>query len=480
MKTSNSSTERKVLHLMLNNENAIEQCLMHNLTGDDFSTERNRMIFTKIIDVYLAQSIAVGDDLDIIIDVIDYDDVEDRKETILALNKLQKLKLPSGKAVNIKYLATYIKELKDLCIVRKIVRNTQELTRVLNSEDGSAEQLLEVVGNYEEISYNDSSLVRMNPSEALRSTISELVEESDTESAVKFYIEPLDEIAKILRGYLTYIMGAPGVGKSAVLLSLAEKMARNNVKVLYVTMEMSVQDCVKRIIGMRENIPSQRFINPKLLKVSDWEKIGKYLDGDTYNIDNVFWVSKPDLSIPELEQEIIRHVKMYDIDIVMGDYYQLLKIKEDANLPESVEIPRVSNSLKTLSGNLYINPYGKMKKIFMLWLSQVTKEVERRDDKHPYMNDMYYGGAKDARLVVSLYRDEYYNPDETPKPNVMEFGIVKQNNGIMNEWVDAHFDGNTYILRDLTEDEMDEIDSNVEDYNSRTADEEEYEYEEED
>ena len=49
----------------------------------------------------------------------------------------------------------------------------------------------------------------------------------------------------------------------------------------------------------------------------------------------------------------------------------------------------------------------------------------------------------------------------------------------MNTWVDTHFDGNTYKLRDLTEEEIDEIDSNVEDYNSSER-EEEYEYEEED
>ena len=319
----------------------------------------------------------------------------------------------------------------------------------------------------------------MNPNEALRSTISELVEESDTEVTVKFYLEELDNIAKILRGYLTYIEGRPGIGKSAVLLNMAEKMASNNVKVLYITMEMSVEDCVKRIIGIREGIPSQRFTNPKLLKTADWEKIGKYLDYESFNIDNIYWIAKPDLSISELEQEITRHVKMHDIDIVMGDYYQLLKFKPDANLPEGVEIPRVSNALKTLSGNLYINPYGKLKKIFMVWLAQCKGEVERREDKHPYMNDMYYGGEKDARLVVGLYRDEYYNPDETPKPNVMEFGVVKQNNGIMNTWVDTHFDGNTYQLRDLTEDEIDEIESNVDDYSSECNDEE-YEYEEED
>jgi replicative DNA helicase len=461
MKTYNSQTERKVLNLLLNHEGAIEIALSMNLLEEDFSIERHKLFYATIVDIYVEQTIAVGDDLDIIISKIDYEDDDDKKQSVLNLNKLQRLKLASGKPINIKYLQAYIKELKDLSLVRKVIRCTQNITKCLNTNGSTVEELMEAVNSFEEEIVSDNTVVRMDMSQAINETVKEIVDDAEDDNNVRFYIEELDEKAKILKGYLTYIIGAPGIGKSAVTLNLANNMSDNGVKVGYFTLEMNVPDCVKRIISIREGIYSQRMLNPKLLKSNDWKLIEKVLDeGNGLKTNNIFWVGKPDLSVYELRSEISRLVKIHDIDVVIIDYYQLLKMDSDSTLPESIEIPRVSNALKTIAGSYFVNPHGKLKKIFVIALAQVVKEVERREDKRPTMNDIYYGGAKDSRLVVSLYRDEYYYPEDTTKPNVIEFGIVKQNNGIMNEWVDAHFDVSTYEIRDLSEDEKSIIEEN--------------------
>ena len=87
----------------------------------------------------------------------------------------------------------------------------------------------------------------------------------------------------------------------------------------------------------------------------------------------------------------------------------------------------------------------------MKYLEDVSEE---KDDFTMY--DLYFGGYKDARLVLGLYREEYYKPN-TPFQNLLEVGILKQNNGITNEWFDCFYEKETYKIRELSKDEKTEL-----------------------
>jgi replicative DNA helicase len=472
MKTYDQNTERKILNLMLYNESAIELVLSIGLNTEDFAIERNQNFFNKMVDIYIEQAVAVGSDLDIIINRMEYDDEEDKKQCILSLTKLSKMKVGDGDEVPMKLLPAYVKELKDLALVRRVVRGVQGITRCLNNENSKVEDLTSSVEQLNNVMLENDGVVRMNMKDAVNETVKELMDEAESDEKVKFYIDELDEKAKILKGYLTYIAGSAGIGKSAEGLNLAFNITEHKGNVLYATNEMNIPDCVKKMIAMKEGINSQRLLNPKLLKAKDWKTIEQMLEDGELPSYNIYWSSKASMTVKELKSEIVRNVKLHDIDTVIIDYYQLLKLEKDSTLPESVEIPRVSNALKVMASEAYINPDGKLKKISIIALSQLVKTVEYRENKRPTMDDLYYGGAKDARLVIGLYRDEYYNPDTTTKPNIMEFGILKQNNGIMNEWVDTFFDYNTFKIRPLTEDEKELIAENTEDEDDEEEEEE--------
>ena len=64
-------------------------------------------------------------------------------------------------------------------------------------------------------------------------------------------------------------------------------------------------------------------------------------------------------------------------------------------------------------------------------LSQLNRDVDRRPDHKPVLADLRESGSieQDADVVMFLYRDEYYNPDTTEKPNTCELIIAKQRNG---------------------------------------------------
>ena len=110
----------------------------------------------------------------------------------------------------------------------------------------------------------------------------------------------------------------------------------------------------------------------------------------------------------------------HNIQLIIVDYLQLIK---GSARPESrqQEISAVSQSLKALAKELDVP---------VVAVSQLSREVEKREDHRPRLSDLRESGAieQDADLVALLYRDDYYDPD-SEKKGLAEINIAKQRNG---------------------------------------------------
>jgi hypothetical protein len=106
---------------------------------------------------------------------------------------------------------------------------------------------------------------------------------------------------------------------------------------------------------------------------------------------------------------------------VIIDYLQLMTSGTTVD-SRVQEVSQISRSLKVLARDLEIP---------IIALSQLSRAVEQRHDKRPILSDLRESGSieQDADLVMFVYRDEYYNPEETDSAGIAEVILAKHRNG---------------------------------------------------
>jgi replicative DNA helicase len=110
-----------------------------------------------------------------------------------------------------------------------------------------------------------------------------------------------------------------------------------------------------------------------------------------------------------------------ELGLVIIDYLQLMTSGTSAE-NRVQEVSQISRALKVLARDLDVP---------IIALSQLSRAVEQRHDKRPILSDLRESGSieQDADLVMFVYRDEYYNPEETDSAGIAEVILAKHRNG---------------------------------------------------
>lgn len=467
VKQSDVKSENKLLSLMFDSEDVIDIIIDNGITDNIFTYPLNKDIFNGVVDIYRdveCGGIAIGDDINILSEYLKSGDTDVDRELLLQINKIRNAKA-DRRHVNI-----YLKTLNNLFKIRSIIQANRNITNYIkDNDDVNADELINIYDeSYQMVSSSILGKVQsVSTKEAVNSTIKEIIDDSTKETLVKFNLSGVDEYGVIPEGYLTYIVGDTGLGKTTLSANLISSCADNGLKILYINLETKTSDCIKKLISSRcslnnNRIKYTRLINPTLLTDTDWDILEDIAVNDRLAEMGIYWIHNSSMTDRDLYREIVRHVRMYDIDVVVGDYYQLLLKEGYEDAAEGVAIPKVSKSLMEMAGKRYVNSKGVGKFLTHIWLAQANKEIIYRQEKRPQKEDIYFGGQRDARLILGIYRDEYYN-QETKKPNVFEIGILKQNNGIANVWFDYMFEAQYQTIREMTDEEKEILEENQSD-----------------
>ena len=227
---------------------------------------------------------------------------------------------------------------------------------------------------------------------------------------------------------LIIIAARPGMGKTALTLSMARNIAvTKETPVAFFSLEMSSVQLITRLISAETGLSSEKLRTGKLadhewkqlnVKVGDLEKAPLFID-DT-----------PALSIFDLRAKARRLASQHGIKLIIVDYLQLMTAGSNSKAGNrEQEISSISRNLKALAKELDIP---------VIALSQLSRAVETRGGtKRPQLSDLRESGAieQDADIVSFIYRPEYYGIEEwddeehTSSVAQAEFIVAKHRNG---------------------------------------------------
>ena len=217
---------------------------------------------------------------------------------------------------------------------------------------------------------------------------------------------------------LVLLAARPSMGKTAFVLNIAEHIAvKNKITTAIFSLEMSKTQLVNRILSMNSRVDAQ-VLRTGNLEDSDWANLmesARIIGESGLIIDDT-----PGISITELRSKCRKFKLEQNLGLVIIDYLQLMSASGRSESRQQ-EISEISRSLKALAREINCP---------VVALSQLSRAVEKRDDKRPMLSDLRESGAieQDADVVMFIYRDEYYNK-ESPEAGITEIIIAKQRNG---------------------------------------------------
>ena len=226
---------------------------------------------------------------------------------------------------------------------------------------------------------------------------------------------------------LVIIAGRPGMGKTALATNIAYNIARawrselrpdgrivstNGGMVGFFSLEMSAEQLATRIISEQTEIPSYR-IRRGEIDPSDFDRIAeaaREMETIPLYIDET-----GGLSIAQLAARARRLKRQRGLDVMVVDYIQLLQGSSRRAVEGRVhEVTEITTNLKALAKELNVP---------ILALSQLSRQVENRDDKRPQLSDLRESGSieQDADVVMFVFREEYYLKNREPRAGTEEF-----------------------------------------------------------
>jgi replicative DNA helicase len=232
------------------------------------------------------------------------------------------------------------------------------------------------------------------------------------------------ELDKLTSGFqpgnLIIVAARPSMGKSALALCTAANLGvRHEVPVALFTLEMSKAEVTQRLMCSEAKVESQRLRSGRLAQ-DDWPRLtaacDKLMKAPIYVDDT------GSITMMELRSKA-RRLKSREpkLGLIIVDYLQLMTT--GASVENRVqEVSQISRQLKVLARDLDVP---------ILALSQLSRAVEQRHDKRPILSDLRESGSieQDSDLVAFVYRDEYYNHEESDQQGLAELILAKHRNG---------------------------------------------------
>lgn len=416
---SSLEAEQAILGGMLVYPKVVGDVKDHDLTADDFFHENHQRLFRTM--TYL----------------IDQGQPVEPVGLITRLNDTHELNLVGGadyilklteNAISSVNATTYIEVIKSRAQVRKLIETAQKIEaegfeniKSLDElMDDAERKILDVTRQRRTTDFRSSGDILntvMDRIQMLRSSKEKI-------TGIKTGYVDLDHTTNgFQRGDLIILAARPSVGKTAFALNIAlQSSLRNPGAVAIFSLEMPCEQLMQRILSAKsevygDKIRSGYISNEEMVRIqeacNEIRKTKIYIDDSAV------------IKMGDIFSKCRKLKSEQGLDMIIIDYLQLISASSRSNSDNrQQEVSEISRSLKALARELDVP---------VIALSQLSRGVESRQDKHPMLSDLRESGSieQDADIVMFLYRDSYQKKEEEAENAVdpVDVDIAKHRNG---------------------------------------------------
>ena len=418
--------EQAVLGSMLIDSRCVPD-VVERLKPDDFYMRQNREIYEVL---YAMFSRFETIDPVTLLDRMKQAGIYDENTSVAYLRQLMEI---TPTAANVLEYADIV---RDKALLRRVGETAGELTEMVRTEAGTAQQVLEAAEQRIYAIRQGRSANGMEHISGVMASVWETIKERQAQGAefpgISTGLIDLDRrISGLNNSDLLILAARPGMGKTSLALNIALEAGKNSGKnVAIFSLEMSREQLGLRLISTECLIDNKKLLTGRLSGEDEWARAAMavaalsqakiYIDDDS------------SLTVADMNAKC-RRIK--DLGLVIIDYLQLMQ-SAGGNAPNNENrqqiVSDISRSLKIMAKELNVP---------VICLSQLSRANESRSagQRRPMLSDLRESGSieQDADIVMFIYRESYYE-DDTENPNIAECIVAKNRHGetgtVMLEW----------------------------------------------
>ncbi|WP_440656375.1 replicative DNA helicase [Candidatus Pelagibacter sp. HIMB1509] len=346
---------------------------------------------------------------------------EDEKDDINVPEYLVKV---TKFSTSVRQAVEYSKIIYDMFVRRELIKISEETidSAKLNDLDTSGQTIIEnserqLFDLAEKGSFN-SSLIKFD--DAMKQTIemaSAAYKNEEGIVGVPTGLRDLDDkLGGLHQSDLIIIAGRPSMGKTSLATNIAfnaaQKLQDSGKKssIAFFSLEMSSEQLSTRIISEQARISSNDI---RRGRISD-DQFDKFLETSKNIAELPLYIDEtPAISIAALSNRARRIKRLFGLDMIVVDYIQLMRGTTYNKDGRVQEISQITQGLKAIAKELAVP---------VVALSQLSRQVEQRDDHKPQLADLRESGSieQDADVVMFVYREGYYLSRKEPREATVE------------------------------------------------------------
>jgi replicative DNA helicase len=389
----------------------------------DFYEKNHRLIFRAI-----SQLVGESQPADVVT-IASYLDQHTLLDEAGTINYIGALAQETPSAANVKYYAGIVRERS---VLRQLIAVGNDIAESAFDSKGHSSKALLDKAEERVLSIADQMARTGGGFHDIKSVLAGAVERInylfESGSSITGMATGFDELDEMTGGFqdsdLIIVAGRPSMGKTTFAMNIAEHAGlTSDAPVAVFSMEMPAEQLGMRMISSLGRVELSKLRSGRLAE-QDWPRITSAITLLNQK-RNVYIDDTPALTPTDLRARARRLANLHKdkggLSLIVIDYLQLMQVA-DSRENRATEISEISRSLKALAKEL---------KVPIVALSQLNRSLEQRPDKRPVMSDLRESGAieQDADVIIFIYRDEVYNPDDEDSKGKAEILIRKQRNG---------------------------------------------------